>query len=158
MASLSGRQAPGPAASWAPGARGYNESTPPRGLIRRTALNVLFVCSRNRLRSPTAEAVFHGVGGLSCASAGTASDAEEVLTRDHLSWADVVVAMEARHRKIIGSKFGRETRGAKILTLGIPDNFEFMDPELVELLWARAAPLLGVERPAPEPAKRAPAP
>ena len=120
-------------------------------------MNVLFVCSRNRLRSPTAEALFHGVGGLVCASAGTALDAEEALGQDHVDWADLVVAMEQRHRKAIESKFPALAKNSKIATLGIPDDFRFMDPALIELLWARAGPLLGVARPREKPrSSRAP--
>lgn len=100
-------------------------------------LNVLFVCSRNRLRSPTAEAVFAGAEGLEVASAGTSPDADERVTPELLQWADVVLVMEARHKRVLTREFGRWLRGKRIGVLDVPDRFDFMDPELVELLRER---------------------
>ena len=102
-------------------------------------MKVLFVCSRNRYRSPTAEAVFSGREGLEVASAGTAPDAEEVVTPELLAWADLVVAMEARHERALTRAFRRELRGKRVVVLDIPDRFELTDPELVALLEARMA-------------------
>jgi predicted protein tyrosine phosphatase len=72
-------------------------------------MRVLFVCSRNKLRSPTAEAIFGRRADLETASAGLAADAEEPLTADHLDWADIVFVMEKRHRTLLKRRFG-ETR------------------------------------------------
>lgn len=58
--------------------------------------NILFVCSQNRLRSPTAERVFYGLSGIEVRSAGTERDAENVISRDDLEWADMIFVMEAR--------------------------------------------------------------
>jgi predicted protein tyrosine phosphatase len=102
-------------------------------------MNVLFVCSRNRLRSPTAERVFFGMPGINVRSAGTAKDAENVIARDDIEWADLIIVMERHHRKNILEKFRTRT---KIITLGIPDNFEFMDSDLIELLQAKVTPYL----------------
>jgi predicted protein tyrosine phosphatase len=55
--------------------------------------NLLFLCARNRLRSPTAERVFHSRPGVETASAGLAPDAEEPVTPDHLDWADLIFVM-----------------------------------------------------------------
>jgi len=63
------------------------------------ARHVLFLCSRNRLRSPTAEQVFSTWRGLEVDSAGLADDAEVVLTDEQLEWADLIVLMEASHRR-----------------------------------------------------------
>lgn len=98
------------------------------------ALRVVFVCAQNRLRSPTAEAVFRGTPGWEVASAGTNSDAETPVTRDLLEWADVAVCMEKRHRDVLRGKFKGALPDDRILTLGIPDDYEFMDADLVTLL------------------------
>ena len=50
-------------------------------------LRVLFVCSQNKLRSPTAEQVFAGHPGVECTSAGTNNDAENPLTAEFVEWA-----------------------------------------------------------------------
>jgi predicted protein tyrosine phosphatase len=103
------------------------------------SMNILFVCSRNRLRSPTAERVFFDIPGINVRSAGTAKDAENVLSRDDIEWADLIIVMERHHRKNILEKFRTQT---KIITLGIPDNYEFMDPDLIEVLQAKITPYL----------------
>ncbi|MFT2719564.1 low molecular weight protein tyrosine phosphatase family protein [Deinococcus sp. A31D244] len=97
-------------------------------------LRVLFVCAQNRLRSPTAEAVFRGVDGWEVASAGTNRDAGVPVSRDLLEWADVAVCMEKRHRDILRQRFRGALPDDRILILGIPDDFEFMDEELVRQL------------------------
>jgi predicted protein tyrosine phosphatase len=102
-------------------------------------MNILFVCSRNRLRSPTAERVFFDTPGINVRSAGTAKDAENVMARDDIEWADLILVMERHHRKKILEKFRTQT---KIITLGIPDNYEFMDPDLIEMLQEKVTPHL----------------
>jgi predicted protein tyrosine phosphatase len=102
-------------------------------------MNILFVCSMNRLRSPTAERVFFDTPGINVRSAGTAKDAENVIARDDIEWADLIFVMERHHRKNILEKFRTQT---KIITLGIPDNYEFMDPDLIEMLQAKVTPYL----------------
>ncbi len=102
-------------------------------------MNILFVCSRNRLRSPTAERVFFDTPGINVRSAGTAKDAENPIARDDIEWADLILVMERHHRKNILEKFRTRT---KIITLGIPDHYEFMDPDLIEVLQAKVTPYL----------------
>lgn len=105
-------------------------------------MNVLFVCSRNRYRSPTAEALFADVPGVETDSAGTADDAEQVVDAELLGWADLVVVMEGRHRRALTRKFGRWLKGKRVVVVDIPDRFERDDPELVALLRARVTPHL----------------
>lgn len=100
---------------------------------------ILFICSQNRLRSPTAEQVFAGYPGLEVASAGTNNDAENPLTGELVAWADIIVVMEKEHRAKLQKRFRSSLRGQRIICLDIPDNFGFMDPELVQPLQARMA-------------------
>lgn len=51
--------------------------------------------------------------------------------------------MERTHRNRINAKFGRLLKGKSILVLGIPDDYEYMQPELVRLLEVRLARWLG---------------
>lgn len=95
---------------------------------------VLFICSQNRLRSPTAEQVFSQHQGLECASAGLNNDAENPVTPELLDWAEVVFVMERAHRNKLNAKFKGYLRNARVICLDIPDEFEFMDPKLVQLL------------------------
>ena len=103
---------------------------------------ILFVCSRNRLRSPTAEAVAASWPGVEAISAGTAPDADARVSADLLAWADLVAVMEARHRRHLTRHFGRLMRDQRVVVLGIPDDYALMDPALVELVTARVRPLL----------------
>lgn len=97
-------------------------------------IRALFVCARNRLRSPTAEQVFLGTPGLEVDSGGLASDADNCLTSEQVLWADIVFVMEKKHRTKLSKEFGAALQGKKVICLDIPDNFEFMDPALVRLL------------------------
>jgi predicted protein tyrosine phosphatase len=100
---------------------------------------ILFICSQNRLRSPTAEQVFADYPGLEVSSAGTNHDAENPLTAELVSWADIIVVMEKQHRAKLQRRFRSALRGQRVICLNIPDDYEFMQPELVELLKTRMA-------------------
>ncbi len=92
-------------------------------------MRVLFVCSQNRLRSPTAEAVFADWPGVECTSAGTNRGAENLLTEELVEWADVIFVMEKRHQRKLGEQFRPQLRDKRVISLGIPDDYEFMQPE-----------------------------
>ena len=97
-------------------------------------LNVLFVCGKNRLRSPTAEQVFADWPGVETASAGTGQDADCPVSAELVAWAHLVLVMEASHRAKIAARFQPQLRGKRVAVLGIPDRYEYMAPELVRLL------------------------
>lgn len=99
--------------------------------------NVLFVCGKNRLRSPTAEQVFAGWPGVETASAGTGHDADCPVSAELIAWADTVLVMEASHRSKISARFQAQLRGKRVAVLGIPDDFDYMAPQLVRLLQDR---------------------
>ena len=99
-------------------------------------MNVLFVCSQNRLRSPTAERVFSGREGIEVRSAGVDPDAVTMVSSPLLEWADLVFVMEATHLKRLRKTFRPQCEGKRIIVLGIPDEYDFMQPELVSLLQA----------------------
>ena len=100
---------------------------------------ILFICSQNRLRSPTAEQVFADYPGIEVSSAGTNHDAENPLSGELVAWADVIVVMEKQHRAKLQQRFRSSLRGQRIICLDIPDDYAFMDPALVDLLKTRMA-------------------
>ena len=100
---------------------------------------ILFVCSQNRLRSPTAEQVFSGRSDLDVASAGTNNDADNPLSGELVEWAELIVVMEKQHRAKVQKRFRASLQGKRIICLDIPDNYAFMDPALVKLLETRLA-------------------
>ncbi|BDU37580.1 low molecular weight protein tyrosine phosphatase family protein [Vibrio nigripulchritudo] len=102
-------------------------------------MNLLFVCSENRLRSPTGEEIFSTLNGINAIGCGTNSDAETPLSGDLIQWADIIFVMEKTHRNKVSKKFKDLLKGTKLVCLDIPDNYERMDPELVKLLKARVS-------------------
>jgi len=98
--------------------------------------HVLFICSQNRLRSPTAEQVFSDWPGVETASAGLDSSASTPVSPELLTWADTIFVMEKSHRNKLTRKFRAHLKSQRIICLNIPDEFEFMDPRLVQLLKA----------------------
>jgi predicted protein tyrosine phosphatase len=97
-------------------------------------MNLLFVCSRNRRRSPTAEAAFSDIEGYSVLSAGTSPDAETPVSADLIEWADIVFVMEAIHRRRLNRRFAPLLRAKRIIVLAIPDQYNYMDQSLIDLL------------------------
>ena len=105
---------------------------------------VLFVCSQNQLRSPTAEHVFAGHPGIEVASAGTNHGATQPLTPELVEWADLIFVMEKAHRNKLTARYRKHLANARVICLDIPDEYDYMDPELVRLLKARVLRYLPV--------------
>jgi predicted protein tyrosine phosphatase len=107
--------------------------------------HVLFVCSRNQLRSPTAEQVFSAWPGIEVASAGLDPKSKEPVTPELLAWADVIFVMERNHRNKLLKKFRASIKNQKIVVLGIADDYDYMDPRLVRLFEKLVPPHLAVK-------------
>src|SRR5258706_12793946 len=101
---------------------------------------VLFICSQNRLRSPTAEQLFSNREGFEVASAGLNHDAVVTVSPELLEWADIIFVMERAHRDRLSRNFREHLKSKRIICLGIPDEFGYMDPPLVRLLEAKVGP------------------
>lgn len=100
---------------------------------------LLFLCSRNQWRSPTAEALFQGHPRYEARSAGTVERARVKLTAGHIGWADMIFCMEKKHAAAVTERFAEELNGKPLIVLRIPDDYQFMDPDLIELLRAEIA-------------------
>ncbi|MHC8287447.1 low molecular weight protein tyrosine phosphatase family protein [Pseudomonas sp. XS1P51] len=100
-------------------------------------LNVLFICSQNRLRSPTGEQHFADWPGVETASAGISNDADVPVSPELLQWADLIFVMEPIHRNKLSARFRSELANKRIVCLDIPDEFQYMEPALIKLLDAR---------------------
>jgi len=105
-------------------------------------MRILFVCTANKLRSPTAEDVFRDYPGIEAISAGTDSEAPRPLTKELVASADMIFAMETHHRERIRKKFKQRPADNRIITLHIPDEYERGDHELVALLKDKIEPRL----------------
>lgn len=97
-------------------------------------MNLLFVCSENRLRSPTGEEVFSAYDGINAIGCGTNSDAETTVSGDLIEWANIIFVMEKAHRNKVAKKFKDLLKDKKLVCLDIPDNYDRMDPILIRIL------------------------
>lgn len=100
---------------------------------------VLFVCGRNRARSPTAESVFADYPGVETASAGTSPDADTQLSADLIEWADIIFVMEPVHRRKLSTQFRAALKNKRMVCLDIPDKYAFGDAELTRVLKGKVA-------------------
>ncbi|HWY99285.1 MAG TPA: protein tyrosine phosphatase [Bacteroidia bacterium] len=105
-------------------------------------MNILFICSRNQWRSPTAEAIYKGRQDIVVKSAGTEPTARIKLSAKLVLWADIIFAMEKDHKQRIIERFPLETMEKEIIVLNIPDEYQYMDPELIDTIKAIAGPIL----------------
>ncbi len=105
-------------------------------------MNVLFVCSRNQWRSPTGEAVFRRHPSLVTRSAGVSAGARRKVNAADIVWADIVFAMEEKHLKRLRADFRQDLLAVETYVLDIPDDYRFMDAELVDLIHTAVSEIL----------------
>ena len=104
---------------------------------------VLFICRVNRRRSATAERVFCKRRDLDVRSAGTSEDALVRINKRMLEWADVVFTMDEQQGAALERMFPSHPVLDRLICLGIPDDFAFLDPALIKLLEERVKVHLG---------------
>ena len=86
------------------------------------------------MRSATAHKIFESDPRFYVDSAGTDKYANTVLEDKHLEWADAIIVMEKHHRNFIRNKYPEFYKKKKIVCLFVPDDFDFMQPELISIL------------------------
>jgi predicted protein tyrosine phosphatase len=101
--------------------------------------NVLFICSRNQWRSPTAEQVWQPLPGVNVRSAGTSPKAKHTVNLQDIQWADRIFVMEPKHKQRLQAEFRQALNHQSIEVLNIPDDYQYMEPELVEIFEELAA-------------------
>ena len=106
-------------------------------------MKLLFICSQNKLRSPTAEAIFFEYEELEVESAGLNKGAENLLSAEMIEWADIIFVMEKSHKNKLSKNFRTFMKGKRVVCLDIPDEYDYMQPELIKILKNRVLPLLG---------------
>lgn len=105
-------------------------------------MNILFVCSRNNWRSPTAETVYKNRQDHKFKSAGTEPSAKNRVSSKDILWADIIFAMEKKHKQRLLDKFPKETINKQLVILDIEDDYEYMDKELIEMIKLSVDPYL----------------
>ena len=103
-------------------------------------MRALFVCSQNRLRSPTAEMVFARWQGIECESAGVHESANVPVDPELLAWAEIIFVMEKAHQNKLSKRWRKYMGNKRVVCLNIPDEYEYMDEALVRLLEVKVSP------------------
>lgn len=99
---------------------------------------VLTVCSANMLRSPTiAHVLSANPYNFNTRSAGTEPYALIPVTEDLLVWADEIVCADTEHAMCVRNKMMEWMLDKPIIDLEIPDNYEYRNPELIEMIKER---------------------
>jgi len=96
--------------------------------------NLLFICSRNQWRSPTAEKIYSRDERINARSAGTSPRARRTVNAKDIEWASTIFVMEYKHKDRLKANYARLLQYKKIIVLDIPDDYGYMDSELVEVL------------------------
>ena len=96
--------------------------------------NVLFICSRNQWRSPTAETIWRKHTDLNVKSAGTSPKARKTVNPKDIHWADTIFVMEEKHKNRLNAEFSSVLTHKTIYVLDIPDEYKYMDPDLIKEL------------------------
>ncbi|NSY37948.1 phosphotyrosine protein phosphatase [Leisingera sp. ANG59] len=94
------------------------------------------------MRSPTAADIAASWAGVEADFAGLSRDADERISVEHIAWADVIAVMEKRQRSKLAGQFGNLLAHKKVAVLGVPDNYGYMEPALVEVLEPKQRHLL----------------
>ncbi|MFZ6766386.1 low molecular weight protein tyrosine phosphatase family protein [Undibacterium sp. Di26W] len=105
-------------------------------------MHILFVCSRNQWRSPTAEQVWRRHPMVEARSGGTSPNARHKVSMNDILWADVIFVMEEKHKSRLLAEHRQVLNGKVIHVLDIPDDYKYMDPELVTQLREAVADIL----------------
>jgi predicted protein tyrosine phosphatase len=95
---------------------------------------LLFICSKNQWRSPTAEMLFNNHPVHRARSAGTSDKARIKANQKLIDWADVIFVMERRHAELLKQRF--ILQASKMVILDIEDNYRFGDRELIAVFKA----------------------
>lgn len=103
---------------------------------------ILFICSRNKKRSPTAEDIYSEFPNLETRSAGLNRDAEYILSSEDLEWADLVFVMEKTHLKNLERLYSLHIQNKRVICLNIPDKYGYGDAELIKILRKKADPFI----------------
>jgi predicted protein tyrosine phosphatase len=101
-------------------------------------MRVLFICNQNQNRSKTAEELFRPL--FETKSAGLYNSTP--VTSEQISWADLILVMEDSQRTELSKRFPKLYLQKHILSLNIPDYYQYKQPELVKILDELVTPLL----------------
>ena len=97
-------------------------------------MKILFVCSANIDRSPTAELIYSDRSNLEVKSAGVSDYAMTPISLKLVKWADIILCMEEKHKQKIENKYSDNLKNKIIDFLDVPDIYEYMNINLVNII------------------------
>lgn len=97
-------------------------------------MNLLFVCTKNKWRSPTAETLYSNHPSLEVRSAGISRSARRHINSTDINWSDIIFVMENKHKRYIYQQFQHQINKKRIIVLDIPDDYQYMDKALISWL------------------------
>lgn len=98
-----------------------------------TRPHILVICGKNKRRSRTAEHIFKNDSRIHIRSAGLSPKSDRKISEKDITWANLIFVMEKDHKEKIIEMY-RELELPNIMVLYIPDEYDFMDDELIEKL------------------------
>jgi predicted protein tyrosine phosphatase len=96
----------------------------------------------NKWRSPTAEKIYFNHPSIKVRSAGTSSKARRTVSINDIIWSDIIIVMESKHKQRLKSNYQSELNDKDVFVLDIPDDYQFMDPELIDILEGSIDPII----------------
>ena len=97
-------------------------------------MKILFVCSANVDRSPTAEIIYSDRRDLEVKSAGVSDYAMTPISLELIKWADIILCMEKKHKQKIEKMFSAITENKVIDFIDVPDIYDYMNINLVNMI------------------------
>lgn len=95
--------------------------------------NILVVCGRNKRRSRSAEYIFKNDQRINIRSVGLSPKSNREIKEKDIEWADLILVMDQEQRARIRDTF-RQITVPRIEVLHVPDNYEYLDQDVLELL------------------------
>jgi predicted protein tyrosine phosphatase len=92
----------------------------------------------------TAEKIFNSFNNYDVKSVGTEDNARIKVNSGHIGWADLRFVMEKKHNRRITDKFGILLANKRVICLDIPDDYTYMDEDLIEILKSRVSEYIEV--------------
>ena len=105
-------------------------------------LKILFVCGMNKKRSLTAQKIYGSDPRVEVRSAGVSPSSKTKLIEAHVEWADLILVMEKKYKERIREAFKGRKQFPRIESLEIPDEYEYMDEELIHIIKSSTEPYL----------------
>ena len=105
-------------------------------------MRLLFICSRNKWRGPTAARIYARQPGVYTRSAGTSASSHRRINERLLLWADIILFMEHHHFEIVTEDHRELMKTRHSVVLNIEDSLHYEEEKLTTQIKAKADPIV----------------